>query len=49
VAHGLGDEATAIAFDAVDPGDQLGRHGHGHPFSEGTGTRHDREKVCRSV
>jgi hypothetical protein len=46
VAHGLGDEATAIALDPVDPGDQLGRHGHGHPFSKGTGARHDREKYA---
>jgi hypothetical protein len=49
VAHGLSDEAAAVALDAVDPGDQLGRHGHGHPFGKGTGARHDPEKVCRSV
>ena len=49
VAHGLGDEATAVGLDAVDPGNQLRRHGDGHPFSKGTEASHDRGKVCRSV
>lgn len=34
VTHGFGNEAAAIRFDAIDPGDQLSWHRHSYPFGQ---------------